>query len=140
MEPIVLTDPTITPDEELVFARIGLKCILWKNVQEYIYSHHKEITEEWRFYNDGKCWLFRYIKKKKTICWIAVIATTFRVGFWVSDKAEPFIEQSDLPESVKDDFRNAKRTKIGRGFNIVMNNQSDVENAIKMIEIKLKIK
>lgn len=140
MEPIVLTDPTVTPDEELVFARIGKKSIHWNSIKEYLYTRHKEVTEEWKFYNDGKCWLFRYIKKKKTICWIGIQESTFRVGFWLSDKAEPLIEQSDLPESVKDDFRNAKRTKIGRGFNIVMNDQTDVENVIKMVEIKLKIK
>ncbi|MEI7830091.1 MAG: hypothetical protein WCI31_09990 [Prolixibacteraceae bacterium] len=45
MEPIVLTDPSITPDEELVFALIGEKSILWKSVQKYIYSHHKDITD-----------------------------------------------------------------------------------------------
>jgi hypothetical protein len=47
LEPIVLTDPAITPNEEMVFARIGDKSILWKNVQEYIYGHHNDITEEW---------------------------------------------------------------------------------------------
>jgi hypothetical protein len=140
MEPIVLTDPTVTPNQDLVFSRIGDRSILWLQISDYLYQHHSDISEEWKFYNDGKCWMFRYIKKKKTICWIGVLETTFRVGFWLSDKAEPLIEQSDLTEGVKDDFRNAKRTKIGRGLSVVMNNRSDVENVIKLMELKLKIK
>lgn len=140
MDPIVLTDPSVTPTNELIFARIGDKSILWQQISDYLYQHHTDISEAWKFYNDGKCWLFRYLKKKKTICWVSVLAETFRLGFWLSDKAEPLIEQSDLPEHIKDDFRNAKRTKIGLGFSVVMNDQSDVENVIKLMELKLKIK
>jgi hypothetical protein len=140
MEPIVLTDPSLTPTNESVFSRIGDKSILWQEITDYLYSHHKEISEEWKFYNDGKCWLFRFLKKKKTLCWIGVLEHTFRVAFWLSDKAEPLIEQSELSENVKNDFRNAKRTKIGRGLSIVMESHSDVENVVRMIELKLKLK
>ncbi|HWS00882.1 MAG TPA: DUF3788 family protein [Prolixibacteraceae bacterium] len=140
MEQIVFTDPAVTPDEELVFAQIGDNSIYWKTIEEYLYRHHSGITQQWRFYNDGKCWLFRYLKKEKTVCWISVLAVTFRVGFWLSDKAEPLIEQSELAESVKEDFRNAKRTKIGRGLSVLIKGPEDVENAIKVMELKFKIK
>lgn len=78
MEPIVFTDPAVTPNEDLVFARIGRNSIYWEEIEEYLYRHHTAITQVWRFYNDGKCWLFRYLKKEKTLCWISVLADTFR--------------------------------------------------------------
>jgi len=140
MDPIVLTDPTVVPNEELVFKRIGTKRLFWKQIAEHLYANHKEITEAWQFYNDGKCWMFRYLKRKKTICWLGVQEDTFRVGFWLSDKARPVIEQSDLTEAVKESYRNARQTKIGCGFSIVVNEPSDAENVLKMIELKLKIK
>ena len=140
MDPIVLTDPAVVPDEELVFERIGTKRLYWKQIAEHIYTHHKEITEAWQFYNDGKCWMFRYLKRKKAICWIGVLEDTFRVGFWLSDKARPLIEQSDLSEAVKESYHNARQTKIGCGFSIVVNESCDVENVLKMIELKLRIK
>ncbi len=140
MDPIVLTDPTVVPNEELVFKLIGNKRLLWKQIAEHLHTNHKEITEAWQFYNDGKCWMFRYLKRKKTICWIGVQEDTFRVGFWLSDKARPVIEQSDLTETVKESYRNARQTKIGCGFSIVVNEPSDAENILKMIELKLKIK
>jgi len=46
MEPIVLTDPSITPNEELIFSRIGDKSKLWKEIMEYLYAHYQDISEE----------------------------------------------------------------------------------------------
>jgi hypothetical protein len=140
MEPIVLTDQSVKPTNEIVFSIIGDKSALWQKTMSYLYDNYSEISEEWKYYNDGKSWLFRVLKKKKTLFWIRVLKDTFRVGFWFGDKAETFIEQSDLSESIKNDFRNAKRFKIGRGISIIMSDYNDVENVIKLIEIKLKVK
>lgn len=140
MEPIVLTDPNVTPTTESLFERIGEKQKLWLMLSDYLYQHHTDISEVWRFYNDGKCWYFRYIKKTKTICWIGVLENTFRVGFWFGAKAEPIVLSSDLPEPIKEEYRNAKKTKIGSGIGIVVNNQTDVENVIKLMELRIKIK
>ena len=140
MEPIVLKDKSVKPNDEIVFPIIGEKSFFWQKIMNFLYDNHNDISGEWKFYNDGKSWLFRTLKKKKTIFWIGVLKDTFRVSFWFGDKAEPIIEQSDLPEDVKNDFRNAKRYKIGRGISIVMKNSADVENVLKLIDIKLKIK
>jgi hypothetical protein len=140
MEPIALTDPNVTPDNELVFSMIGDKSVYWQQIMSYLYQNHKDISEVWRFYNDGESWLFRTLKKKNTIFWVAVLKDTFRVGFYFGDKAEPMILQSDLPESIKDDFKNAKRYNTIRPISVTMADSSDVDTVIKLIELKLKIK
>lgn len=141
MEPIVvLTNPNVQPDEQQIFGIIGEKSSFWLELHDYLHHQHTDISEGWRFYNDGKCWLFRYIKKTKTICWIAMLEETFRVGFWFGAKAEPIILASDLPENIKEEYRNAKKTKIGSGIGIVINSRTDVENVIKLMELRIKIK
>lgn len=140
METLVLTDPTITPDDMLVFAHIGDKSALWLELREYLNNHHNDISEVWRFYNDGKSWLFRYLIKAKTICWISILQDTFQVGFWFGGKAEPIILASDLPENIKEEYRNGKKTKIGSGIGIVIHNRTDVENVIQLMELRIKIK
>lgn len=140
MEPIALTDPTITPDNELVFSMIGEKRVYWQQIMEHLYLNHKDISDVWRFYNDGKSWLFRTLKKKNTIFWVAVLKDTFRVGFYFGDKAEPMIMQSDLPESIKDDFKIAKRYNTIRAISVTISDSSDVDHVIKLIELKLKIR
>jgi hypothetical protein len=140
MEPIVLTDKSVRPNDEIVFSIIGEKRLLWQQIITYLKDNHKDISEEWNFYNDGKSWLFRTLKKKKTIFWIGVLKDTFRVTFWFGDKAESIIEQSDLPESIKNDFKNAKKYNLVRSLSIIMLYPEDFENVKKLMEIKLKMK
>jgi len=140
MEPIVLTDPNIQPTDELVSSIIGENHVYWQQIIDYLYGNHFDITEEWRFYNDGKSWLYRALRKKKTIYWIGILKDTFRISFWLSNKAEPLVESSDLPERIKEEFRSAKRFNTTRCVSIIMGSPEDYENVIKLIELKLKIK
>jgi len=140
MEPIVLTDPNVQPTDELVWSYIGENHVYWQQIIDYLYKNHVDITEEWRFYNDGKSWLYRALRKKKTIYWVGILKDTFRISFWLGEKAESVIEASSLSESVKEYYRNAKRYKIGRCISIRMSSPEDLEDVIKLIELKLKMK
>ncbi len=140
MEPIVLTDPNVQPTEELIFSIIGENSNYWEQLVDYLYDNHFNVTEEWRFYNDGKSWLYKAVRKKQTLYWIGVIKDTFRVTFWFGEKAEPIIEASTLPESIKEDFRNAKRYGQLRAISIEMRSDEDLANAIKLVDLKAKMK
>ncbi len=140
MEPIVLTDPNVQPTEELIFSIIGENSVYWEQLIEHLYENHFDITEEWRFYNDGKSWLYRALRKKKTLYWVGIIKDTFRISFWLGDKAEPVIEGSTLPDNIKEQFRNAKRYGKLRAISIEMRSPEDLENALKLIELKAKMK
>lgn len=65
MEPVILTDQSIIPDDELVFSIIGDKSIYWQNIIAYLHDRYSDISDVWRFYNDGKTWLFRALKRIK---------------------------------------------------------------------------
>ena len=140
MEPIVLTDPNIQPTDELIFGIIGENSVYWEKLVDYLYDKHLNITEEWRFYNDGKSWLYKAVRKKQTLYWIGVIKDTFRVTFWFGEKAEPIIEASTLPESIKEDFRNAKRYGQLRAISIEVRSDNDFANVIQLVELKAKMK
>lgn len=140
MEALLLKDPLVIPNDDLVFSIIGEKKVLWQRIIGYLHENHTDISEVWRFYNDGKCWLFRTLKKKKTIFWVGLIDGTFRVSFYLGGKAEPFIAQSALPERMKNEFINDKNNSMFRSITIKMGDAEDVENVIKLIGIKLKLK
>ncbi len=140
MEPIVLTDPNVKPTDELVFSIIGENSVYWEQLVDYLYENHFDITEEWRFYNDGKSWLYRALRKKNTLYWIGVIKDTFRLSFYFGDKAEPIIEASLIPENIKEEFRKAKRYGKLRAISIEMRSAEDLQNVISLVELKIKIK
>ena len=140
MEAIILTDRFTIPTDELIFAIIGDKSLFWQKILNYLHDNHTDISEVWRFYNDGKCWLFRTLKKKKTIFWVGILENTFRVSFYLSDKAIPLIAQSDLSETIKNDYANVQSSRMGRSITIKIVDSIDADNVIKLIEIKLKLK
>ena len=80
------------------------------------------------------------VQKKKTIFWGGILQDTFRITFYFGDKAEPIIEASDLPADIKSGFKNAKKYGAIRPISIKVFEHSDVENVLKLIVIKNKIK
>ena len=64
MEPKVLTDESVVPNEELIFSIIGEKELLWQQTMSYLYDNNKDISQTWKYYKDGKSCLFRTLKKK----------------------------------------------------------------------------
>jgi hypothetical protein len=137
---LVLTDKLTLPTPELLSSILGEKSLWWDQIVNSVKANYKDISEVWRYYNDGKRWLFRLIQKKKTVFWIGVLKDTFRVSFYLGDKAEPLIESSDLPDSIKDSFKTAKRYNNFRGITLKIKDEKDVENVLKLTAVKLKLK
>ncbi|NJK98021.1 MAG: DUF3788 family protein, partial [Bacteroidales bacterium] len=48
---------------------------------------HAEFSMEWRYYNDGKSWLYRGLKKDKVIFWVAVFQDAFNVHLLFKQKS-----------------------------------------------------
>jgi len=134
----VLYDKSVKPNDEIVFSIIGDKELLWKQTMSYLYDNSKDISEEWKYYNDGKSWLFRTLKKKKTLFWIRILEDTFRIAFWFAEKLEPIIMASELPDKIKTEYKNAKPFNKSRCIYIDMEDSKDFEIAKMMIDLKLK--
>ena len=137
---MVLGDKSIFPTEELIFSTIGDKKILWQKIMSYAHENSEDVVEEWRYYNDGKQWLFKLTRKKKTIFWLGLLRDTFRITFYFGDKAEPLIKSSDLPVEIKDNFIKAHRFGALRPITLRISGTADAENICKLIDIKLKLK
>lgn len=136
----LLSDRQVRPTDELIFSVIGDKKSLWKKVMDHLRDQYPDSSGEWNYYNDGKSWLFKMIQKKKTIFWIGILENTFRITFYFGDKAEPVINASDLPESIKNEFRLSKRYGAIRAVTIKMEDSTDAENVLKLVAVKNKLK
>jgi hypothetical protein len=140
MDKPLLSNKEQFPTEEVIFSHIGKSRTQWKAMFDYIHLHYPEFTEEWRYYKDGKSWLFKTVKKAKTIFWLSVIPNSFKATFYFGDKAEQAILDSSISDLLKDSFQNGKRYGKIRGITIQIESQSDIDNVISLIEIKLKLK
>jgi hypothetical protein len=140
IDKLVLSDKSIVPTDEYIFSFLGDRKVLWQAIMSHIAESYKDAAGSWNYYNDGKQWLYKLVQKKKTLFWGGVLPGTFRITFYFGNKAEPIIEGSDLPQFIKDGFKTAKRYGLIRPVSIKVNDESDVENVIKLIAVKSKIK
>jgi hypothetical protein len=139
-EKMVLSDKSVIPTDDFIFSIIGERKVHWLRIMNYLSENYPDASGSWNYYNDGKQWLFKFVRKKKTIFWASLLKDTFRITFYLGNKAEPIIENSDLPVSVKEEFKTAKRYGLIRPVTFIIRNESDVDNVFKMINIKVKLK
>ena len=140
IEKAVLSDPLLFPDETVLRSHIGEKLEWWNDLMDHTIQAYQAITPVWRYYNDGKQWLFRLLHKKDTIFWCSLVADTFRITFYFTDKFEPAIVQSQLPEEVKTGFLSSQRYGKLRAITIRIEKPGDLEVVKLLIPIKLMIK
>jgi hypothetical protein len=140
IEKLVLSDKNVQVDDNLLSSFLAEKMALWKKLLSEISVRYKESAGGWNYYKDGNQWLFKMVQKKKTLFWGAIHADSFRITFYFGDKAEPILNQSDLPQSVKDNFKTAKRYGAIRAISTKIMNNEDLDIVFTLAEIKSRLK
>ena len=136
----LLSDKSIIPTDEYIFSLIGNNRLHWKKIVDHVSENYKDTSGSWNYYNDGKKWLFKMVHKKKTLFWAGITDKTFRITFYLGNKAEAIIENSDLPRNVREEFKTAERYGLIRPLTFLIKSETDVDNVLKMIAIKSKLK
>jgi len=138
VEKPILRDPDQYPTEEVIYSCIGNRKALWISFFDTLREQHPDFLEEWRYYKDGKNWLMKVTRKSKTIFWLSVWKNAFKITFYFSDKAEELINQSSIPDDLKEEFKKGKRYGKIRGLTIVFRKEKDIEYAASLVAIRLK--
>jgi hypothetical protein len=133
-----LSDKNIIPNDDYIFSIIGEKQALWISLMNWLSGNYTDTSGNWNYYNDGKQWVFKMTRKKKTVFWITLLKSTFKVTFYFGDKAEPLIESSDLRQTIKDAFKTGHRYGKIRAITIKMMDVEDIESVKKIVAIKMK--
>lgn len=136
----VLTDPKIPPTDEFLENFLGQRINWWESIMKDTLERYPDVVPVWKYYNDGKQWLFRLMKKKNTIFWLSLVEDTFRITFYYPDRVEPLLEKCDIPESMIKDFINSKHYGKIRGVTVRMDSEKDVDIVIKLVAVKLQLK
>jgi len=140
MDNPVLSDKDQLPTDEVVFAHIGKSKLYWEKLFNYTRSEHPDFSDQWRYYNDGKSWLLKVVKKSKTIFWVSVMNGSFKTTFYFGDKAEASILESGISDDLKDSFKNGKRYGKIRGITTEVKSATDLDNVRELTRLKLSQK
>lgn len=128
------------PTDEILATYLGDAKKAWDAFIDMLKNDFPEITYEWRYYNDGKSWLCKVTKKKKTVCWVGVFDKYFRTTFYFTDKAADLITESKLSKKYKDQFISGKYYGKIKGISIEIIKPSNLDDTRILIGIKGQLK
>jgi Protein of unknown function (DUF3788) len=100
-----LNDQSEFPDDAQLARCLGKAKRAWDSFAAGIGEAVPDASLEWRYYNDGKAWLCKVTRKKKTVCWVSVWDKSFKTTFYFTAKNDLAIEGLPIPSGLKDAYR-----------------------------------
>lgn len=131
---IELRDESVYPDEQV------LRSVLGKAYKSYsallnLYNDNN-LEHEWRYYKDGKAWLCKVHKKKRTIVWMSAWRGYMQAAIYFPEKYIDKIYCLDISEEIKTRIKETKN--IGKSKPCIFDiRTSDI---LKDFEIVVKLK
>jgi hypothetical protein len=140
METILLREPEIFPTKDVLRSVLGDCVSVLNELTETVTKPEFALSVEWNYYNDGKAWLCKVVYKKKTVFWLSVWDGYFKVTFYFNRNNYSGVFDLDIPEKVKADFSG----NIGSGkfipLVIKVTGRDQIEEIVKLVEFKKKLK
>jgi len=131
-----LNDKTEYPDDKILRRYLDNAKDAWDGFVAFLEGNYPNYSGEWRYYNDGKSWLYKITKKTKTICWVSVYRGRFTTTFYFPDRAESLIVNSTLRKIYIEQFVNGRRFGKTRGLTVDIRKVADLSTTKKLIAIK----
>jgi hypothetical protein len=140
MDTPALNDAKQFPDDKVLARQLGKSKPAWAAFLALLKSNEPRLLGEWRYYNDGKSWLFKVTRQATTVCWVAVWDKYFTVAFYLNTRAEELVRVSSLANDLKQGFLHPALPNKFRSIRVEVRMKSDLNAVAELLEIKLKVK
>jgi len=135
---VELRDEHIYPDENV------LRMVLDKAYDAYALLlklfDNNEMLYEWRYYRDGKSWLCKVQKKKRTIVWMSVWKGFLQTAIYFPEKYLDKVYELDISEDVKNKIRSTKNVGKSKPCILEIRDEKILPDLEKIMILKLECK
>lgn len=101
---MLLREAEIEPTEKVLEQVLGKEIFnIYQETLKIITSEF-DLQYEWRFYKDGKSWLFKAVHKKKTIFWLSAWRGFIKTNFIFTEKTRLGVFDLPISGEVKEKF------------------------------------
>ena len=133
-----LKDESVYPDEQV------LKSVLGRSFNAYcallkLYDDN-EMEIEWRYYKDGKAWLCKVQKKKRTIVWMSAWKGYIQATLYFPERYAKEILNLDISEESKEIFRKTRNVGKSKPCIFEIRNKNVLKVLNKVIQFKISNK
>lgn len=134
----IFKDKIVKPDAKAMAKELGTRAGYWTKLRTNLASDFGELIEDWKFYGQKSGWILKLFQKKRNLFFLTPQKEFFRIAFVFGDRAVAEVEKSDLPESIKESLRTARKYAEGRGLQIEVKTEEDIEIVKKLVRIKIE--
>lgn len=137
MSASIYTEKLVEPDDRMLTYDLAETKSYYDKIGEFIESEYGDFKPEWKFYNQKSGWILKMFTKKRNVLFVVPCDKYFRVVFTFGDKASNLVLISKLPDFIKKELIEANKYAEGRTIQIEVKTQSDSDNVLELIKIKL---
>jgi len=135
---IELTDESSFPDEGV------LKKVLGRSFNAYLellkLFTDNELTYEWRYYKDGKAWLCKVQKKKRTIVWMSAWKGYMQATVYFPLRFLEDISKLKITEDSKNKILKTKNVGKSKPCIFEIRNKKAIKDLEKIMNFKIMTK
>ncbi len=130
-----LRDPLIYPDEQLLKAVLGRSFNAYCELLKLFDAN--EMTYEWRYYNDGKAWLCKVQKKKRTIVWMSAWKGFMKTTIYFPLRFLDDILSLKIKEDTKNVIRETKNVGKSKPCIFEIRNKTILKDFDRVMQFKI---
>jgi hypothetical protein len=135
---IELKDASTYPDEHVLQDVLGDSYAAYCDLIKLFDAN--EMTHEWRYYHDGKAWLCKVQKKKKTIVWMSAWRGFMNATVYVHEKDMDGVYNLELGEEHKERFRASRKMGKSTACSFEIRGSEVLEDFAKVMQYKIATK
>lgn len=129
-----LRDELIYPDDKVLESIIGESYPYYLMLLD-LFSKY-EMKHEWRYYHDGKAWLCKVQRKKKTIIWMSAWPGYMQATVYVPEDRLQEVYDLEISEAAKNRIRTAKKVGKSQPCIFEIRNEMIVKDLEKVMILK----
>jgi len=135
---IVLRDPGVFPDEEVLKAAFGRGYPAYLALLDLLDKH--EISHEWIYYRDVRAWLCKASRKKKTIIWMSACRGCLTAALYIPAAHIEGLYGLDISEEAKARIRETKNTGKSKSATFELRSKAVLKDLEAVMLYKMAIK
>ena len=132
---IELNDPNIYPDDEILKMTLKNGYSVYKRLLQLFDAN--EIVYDWKYYRDGKAWLCKVEKKKRTIVWMSAWNGYMKATIYFPPKYIDGIYSLEISEMKKQEIQNTKNVGKSKPCMFDLKSMIDINDMEKVFLYKI---
>ncbi len=137
---MLLRDANIYPSNEILKDTLGEVYSLLDYFLKTITTDEYGLTNEWRYYKDGKSWLGKAQYKKKTVFWLSIWDGFFKISFYFTEKHIEAFAALAISDSIKETFYKTKPTGKLIPLFFEINKKEQLNDLLTVVRFKKSLK